>query len=63
VIDGTLRDASGQLQPDPDTPDILRPTYRIELPGFPVLGNGKSDNQNMAIPYTRGPIVQVIGGL
>lgn len=59
VVDGTRRDASGQLESDPDHPELLRPTYRIELPGFPVLGNGKSDNQNMAIPYTRGPIIQV----
>jgi hypothetical protein len=60
VIDGTKLDASGQLEADPDHPELLRPTYRIELPGFPILGNGKSDNQNMAIPYSRGPIIQAI---
>eukprot|EP00966_Prymnesium_polylepis_P000654 14821-Prymnesium_polylepis.1 len=28
--------------------------YRVELPGHPILGNGKSDNQNHAIVFTRG---------
>lgn len=60
VIDGTQLDASGKLEADPDHPELLRPTYKIELPGFPILGNGKSDNQNMAIPFSRGPIIQAI---
>jgi len=33
---------------------------RIELPGFPILGDGKGDNQNHAIPFTRGSIIQCI---
>ena len=44
-----------------------RPRLRIELPGHPVLGNGKSDNQNHAIVFSRGAIIQAIdakpGGL
>ena len=36
------------------------PKYRIELPGHPILGNGKSDNQNHAIVFTRGEIIQAI---
>ena len=27
---------------------------------MPILGNGKSDNQNCALPFTRGPILQAI---
>eukprot|EP00966_Prymnesium_polylepis_P016761 386749-Prymnesium_polylepis.1 len=38
----------------------LTPKYRIELPGRPILGNGKSDNQNCALPFTRGSILQAI---
>lgn len=34
--------------------------YRIRLPGNPILGDGKSDNQNMAIIYTRGEYLQLI---
>ena len=36
------------------------PRYRIELPGHPILGNGKSDNQNHAIIFSRGEIIQAI---
>jgi len=36
------------------------PKYTVELPGFPILGNGKSDNQNCAVIYTRGEILQMI---
>jgi hypothetical protein len=37
-----------------------RPHYRIELPGYPILGDGKSDNQNHAIPFMRGTFSQCI---
>lgn len=37
-----------------------KPKYRIQLPGFPILGDGKSDNQNHAIIFARGEVVQVI---
>ncbi|CAE7879948.1 FKS1, partial [Symbiodinium sp. KB8] len=36
------------------------PKFRIELPGFPILGHGKSDNQNCAVIFTRGEILQMI---
>jgi hypothetical protein len=36
------------------------PQYRIELPGYPILGDGKSDNQNHAIPFMRGTLSQCI---
>eukprot|EP00958_Prasinococcus_capsulatus_P024333 scaffold3772_cov390-Prasinococcus_capsulatus_cf.AAC.11 len=34
--------------------------YRVELPGPPILGEGKPENQNHAIVFTRGEVVQVI---
>lgn len=34
--------------------------YRIRLSGNPILGDGKSDNQNHAIIYYRGEYIQVI---
>ena len=36
------------------------PRHRVALPGWPVLGNGKSDNQNHALIFTRGTILQTI---
>eukprot|EP00929_Paragymnodinium_shiwhaense_P124245 TRINITY_DN9934_c0_g1_i4.p1 TRINITY_DN9934_c0_g1~~TRINITY_DN9934_c0_g1_i4.p1 ORF type:complete len:1562 (+),score=318.73 TRINITY_DN9934_c0_g1_i4:644-4687(+) len=43
------------------TPDGFRiPRYRIELPGFPILGDGKGDNQNHAIIFSRGSYIQCI---
>jgi len=37
-----------------------KPMFRIELPGFPILGDGKGDNQNHAIPFMRGHFSQGI---
>ncbi|KAL1660315.1 glycosyltransferase family 48 protein [Schizophyllum commune] len=37
-----------------------KPKFRIELPGNPILGDGKSDNQNHAIIFYRGEYIQVI---
>ncbi|KAJ1955347.1 1,3-beta-D-glucan synthase, partial [Linderina pennispora] len=37
-----------------------KPYYRIQLPGNPILGDGKSDNQNHAIVFTRGEYLQLI---
>ncbi|KAJ7628667.1 1,3-beta-glucan synthase [Roridomyces roridus] len=36
------------------------PKFRIELPGNPILGDGKSDNQNHAIIFYRGEYLQLI---
>jgi hypothetical protein len=43
-----------------DTDGRRQPYYRIELPGYPILGDGKSDNQNHAIPFMRGTFSQCI---
>ncbi|TFK31470.1 1,3-beta-glucan synthase [Crucibulum laeve] len=37
-----------------------RPKFRIELPGNPILGDGKSDNQNHALIFYRGEYLQLI---
>lgn len=34
--------------------------YSIKLPGDPKLGEGKPENQNHAIVFTRGEAVQTI---
>mmetsp|Transcript_74945 Transcript_74945/g.189461 ORF Transcript_74945/g.189461 Transcript_74945/m.189461 type:complete len:1880 (+) Transcript_74945:44-5683(+) len=36
------------------------PRLRVELPGYPILGDGKGDNQNHAIPFSRGMFIQAI---
>lgn len=38
----------------------LKIRYKIKLSGNPILGDGKSDNQNMSIVYYRGEFIQVI---
>ncbi|KAJ1920292.1 1,3-beta-D-glucan synthase [Mycoemilia scoparia] len=43
------------------TPEGFRkPYYRVQLPGNPILGDGKSDNQNHAIIFSRGEYLQLI---
>ncbi|CAO3697942.1 unnamed protein product [Rhizopus stolonifer] len=37
-----------------------KPYFRIRLPGNPILGDGKSDNQNHAIIFYRGEFLQLI---
>lgn len=42
-------------------PDNTRaPKYRIQLPGNPILGDGKSDNQNHALVFYRGEYLQLV---
>lgn len=42
-------------------PDGSRaPKFRVRLPGNPILGDGKSDNQNTALIYYRGEYLQLI---
>lgn len=37
-----------------------RPKFRIQLSGNPILGDGKSDNQNHALIFYRGEYIQLI---
>ncbi|OMH79606.1 1,3-beta-glucan synthase component FKS1 [Zancudomyces culisetae] len=50
LIDGTSEIVDGKR----------KPIYRVEMPGYPILGDGKSDNQNHAVIFTRGEYVQMI---
>lgn len=56
LVDADAMAAAGLAGPDKKPP----PKFRIELPGKPILGDGKGDNQNCAIPYTRGHLLQAI---
>ena len=38
----------------------LQEIYRIKLPGSPNIGEGKPENQNHAIIFTRGEALQAI---
>lgn len=38
----------------------IQEVYRIKLPGNPIIGEGKPENQNHAIIFTRGEAVQAI---
>lgn len=40
--------------------DIGQVIYKIKLPGKPILGEGKAENQNHAIIFTRGEALQAI---
>ncbi|AOW02192.1 YALI0C01411p [Yarrowia lipolytica CLIB122] len=37
-----------------------KPRYRIRLSGNPILGDGKSDNQNVALIFHRGEYIQLV---
>lgn len=39
---------------------LLKEVYRIKLPGPPNIGEGKPENQNHAIIFTRGEALQTI---
>ncbi|EEP80619.1 1,3-beta-glucan synthase component GLS2 [Uncinocarpus reesii 1704] len=39
---------------------LRRPKFRVQLSGNPILGDGKSDNQNHAIIFYRGEYIQLI---
>ena len=49
----------GRSDVNPET-GRRRPKFRVELPGNPILGDGKSDNQNHAIIFYRGEYLQLI---
>jgi len=39
---------------------MRRPKFRVQLSGNPILGDGKSDNQNHCIIFYRGEYIQLI---
>ena len=38
----------------------IKEVYRVQLPGNPILGEGKPENQNQAVIFTRGEYLQTI---
>ncbi|GAB9474428.1 putative glycosyl transferase, family 48, 1,3-beta-glucan synthase subunit FKS1-like, domain-1, partial [Globisporangium polare] len=40
--------------------DQIAEVYRVELPGDPIVGEGKPENQNHAIIFSRGELLQCI---
>ncbi|KAF8935959.1 1,3-beta-D-glucan synthase [Dissophora ornata] len=56
VVYSVLIDGKCEIMPD----GRRRPRFRIRLPGNPILGDGKSDNQNHAIIFARGEYVQLV---
>ncbi len=53
-VDSQRRTADGRTVND------VREIYRIQLPGNPIIGEGKPENQNHAIIFTRGEMIQAI---
>ncbi|RHY41068.1 hypothetical protein DYB38_002570 [Aphanomyces astaci] len=40
--------------------DKIVEVYRVELPGDPIVGEGKPENQNHAVIFSRGELIQCI---
>ncbi|CAK4077922.1 unnamed protein product [Aphanomyces euteiches] len=40
--------------------DKIVEVYRVELPGDPIIGEGKPENQNHAVIFSRGELIQCI---
>ncbi|KAG0202903.1 1,3-beta-D-glucan synthase [Mortierella sp. GBA30] len=56
VVYSVLIDGNCEIMPN----GKRRPRFQIRLPGNPILGDGKSDNQNHAIIFARGEYVQLV---
>ena len=52
--------ASVLLGADPARPGVDIVLYKVKLPGHPILGEGKPENQNQAIIFTRGEHLQTL---
>ncbi|CCE61633.1 hypothetical protein TPHA_0A05590 [Tetrapisispora phaffii CBS 4417] len=50
---------SGYSQMDLTT-GLRKPIFRVKLSGNPILGDGKSDNQNHSIIFYRGEYIEVV---
>ncbi|RUS25941.1 family 48 glycosyltransferase [Jimgerdemannia flammicorona] len=56
VMYSALIDGHCEVMPD----GRRKPRFRIRLPGNPILGDGKADNQNHALIFYRGEYLQLI---
>ena len=52
--------ASVLLGADPQRPGTDVVLYKVKLPGNPILGEGKPENQNQAVIFTRGEHLQTL---
>ncbi|ORZ20022.1 putative 1,3-beta-D-glucan synthase subunit [Lobosporangium transversale] len=56
IVYSVLIDGQCEVLPD----GKRKPRFMIRLPGNPILGDGKSDNQNHAIVFSRGEYIQLV---
>ncbi|KAG5566203.1 hypothetical protein RHGRI_001966 [Rhododendron griersonianum] len=57
LVKAALPKSSNTLEPEQNLDQVI---YRIKLPGPAILGEGKPENQNHAIIFTRGEGLQTI---
>ncbi|XP_042395925.1 callose synthase 3-like [Zingiber officinale] len=57
LVKAALANAGDSTEPSPNLDQVI---YRIKLPGPAILGEGKPENQNHAIIFTRGESLQTI---
>ncbi|GMH11510.1 hypothetical protein Nepgr_013351 [Nepenthes gracilis] len=57
ILVKTLPKSSGSSEPGQNLDQVI---YKIKLPGPAILGEGKPENQNHAIIFTRGEALQTI---
>ncbi|KAL9263844.1 Callose synthase 3-like protein [Drosera capensis] len=57
LVKAALPKSSGSLEPGQNLDQVI---YKIKLPGPAILGEGKPENQNHAIIFTRGEGLQTI---
>jgi callose synthase len=51
---------SSSAKTPPESTGMIKEVYRVKLPGNPVLGEGKPENQNHAIIFSKGRYLQAI---
>jgi len=52
--------SGGGGEGNPDGVKAIQTVYRVKLPGNPCIGEGKPENQNHAMIFTRGEFIQAI---
>ncbi|GAB2246066.1 hypothetical protein Droror1_Dr00001559 [Drosera rotundifolia] len=57
LVKAALLKSSGSLEPGQNLDQVI---YKIKLPGPAILGEGKPENQNHAVIFTRGEGLQTI---
>lgn len=55
----TIRWYSVLIRVEPSTGAVVE-IYRVQLPGDPIVGEGKPENQNHAIIFSRGEAMQTL---